>query len=213
MEQNANVIFLHLWSMNMPSTDFKPRPQVKQRIEEAAMKLIAVSDSNSLSVTDIAKAANCSLQTLYNYYGTIENLWIACGGRVLKVLSNRLVDHLQGLEDPKERCRKAFWLMLDFSERHERSVELFMSNVRFQTWMQDESFQQPEVGRIILDLIETGQNAGVLTTEIDKVAILDFIYGVLFRFIQVRQIRKEKVSNAARANVLFEMVWRAISKI
>jgi AcrR family transcriptional regulator len=213
MEQNANVIFLHLWSMNMPSTDFKPRPQVKQRIEEAAMKLIAVSDSNSLSFTDIAKAANCSLQTLYNYYGTIENLWIACGGRVLKVLSNRLVDHLQGLEDPKERCRKAFWLMLDFSERHERSVELFMSNVRFQTWMQDESFQQPEVGRIILDLIETGQNAGVLTTEIDKVAILDFIYGVLFRFIQVRQIRKEKVSNAARANVLFEMVWRAISKI
>jgi len=38
-----------------------------------------------------------------------------------------------------------------------------------------------------------------------------FFYGVLFRFIQMRQIRRKKVSNAARANVLFEMLWRAIA--
>jgi AcrR family transcriptional regulator len=195
----------------MTNIDFKPRPLVKQRIEEAAMKLIAASETTDLTFTDIAQAANCSLQTLYNYYGTIENLWMACGARVLKALSQRLIDHLQGLEDTKERFRKVFWLMLDFSERHERSVELFMSTVRFQTWMQDESFRQPELGRMMLELIESGQNVGVLTTEIDKVAILDFIYGVLLRFIQVRQIRKDQVSNAARSNVLFEMVWRAIS--
>lgn len=195
----------------MTGSKVKPRPQVKQRIEDAAMRLVVESKPGDLSFTDIAKAAHCSLQTLYNYYGNIENLWIACGSRVLKGLSGRLIDHLQGLEDPKERCRKAFWLMLDFFERHERGVEVFMSTVYFQNWMQDESFHQPEVGHVMLELIENGQAAGVLTTEVDKIAILDFIYGVLLRFIQMRQIRREKVSNAARANVLFEMLWRAIA--
>tara|TARA_B110000211_G_scaffold219902_1_gene266056 strand:+ start:9311 stop:9943 length:633 start_codon:yes stop_codon:yes gene_type:complete len=189
----------------------KVRPLVKQRIEEAAMKLIAERDSSTLTFNDVTKVAHCSLQTLYNYYGSIENLWIACGDRVLSALSDRLIDHLQGLDDPKEKCRKAFWLMLDFFERQERSVELFMSIVHFQAWMQDESFHQRKISHVMLNLIEEGQVSGELTNEVDKVAILDIVYGVVFRFAQVQQIRRTKVSNAARANVLFEMVWRAIA--
>jgi AcrR family transcriptional regulator len=189
----------------------KVRPLVKQRIEEAAMKLIAERDSSTLNFNDVTKVAHCSLQTLYNYYGSIENLWIACGDRVLSALSDRLIDHLQGLDDPKEKCRKAFWLMLDFFERQERSVELFMSIVHFQAWMQDESFHQRKISHVMLNLIEEGQVSGELTNEVDKVAILDIVYGVIFRFAQVQQIRRTKVSNAARANVLFEMVWRAIA--
>lgn len=189
----------------------KVRPLVKQRIEEAAMKLIAERDSSTLTFSDVTKVAHCSLQTLYNYYGSIENLWIACGDRVLSALSERLIDHLQGLDDPKEKCRKAFWLMLDFFERQERSVELFMSIVHFQAWMQDESFHQRKISHVMLNLIEEGQASGELTSEVDKVAILDIVYGVVFRFAQVQQIRRTKVSNAARANVLFEMVWRAIA--
>ncbi len=192
--------------------DFKPRENVKLRIEEAAMRLIADRDTSDLSFVDIAKVAHCSLQTLYRYYGTIENLWIACGARTLKVLSNRLIDHLQGLEDVKERFRKAFWLMLDFFEKREHSVELFMGTVHFQQWMKDESFRQPEISRVMLALISEGQCTGVLTTEVDKITILDFIYGILFRFVQMRQIRGEKLSNAARANALFDMLWRAIAK-
>lgn len=195
----------------MAENDFKPRPRVQDRIEKAAMQLIAARDTADLSFVDVASAAHCSLQTLYRYYGTIENLWIACGARILKVLSDRMMDHLQGLDDIKERSRKAFWLMLDFFERRERSVELFMATVHYQTWMQDESFHQPKIGRVMLDLIEEGQRKGILTTEVDKVAILDILYGVLLRFIQMRQIRRDKVSNADRANVLFEMVWRAIA--
>lgn len=195
----------------MTKESFIPRPRVKRRIEDAAMQLIAERDSSNLTFNDITKAAHCSLQTLYNYYGSIENLWIACGDRVLKALSNRLIDHLQGLESPKEKCRKAFWLMLDFFEQQERSVELFMSIVHFQTWMQHESFHQPEIGRVLLKLIEEGQVSGELTTEVDKIAILDIVYGVLLRFVQMRQLRRDKVSNAARSNILFEMVWRAIA--
>ncbi len=189
----------------------KIRPLVKQRIEEAAMKLITERDSSTLTFHDITKGAHCSLQTLYNYYGSIENLWIACGDRVLSALSDRLIDHLQGLDNPKEKFRKAFWLMLDFFERQERSIELFMSMVHFQTWMQDESFHQRKISHVILKLVEEGQASGELTDEVDKVAILDIVYGVVFRFAQVQQIRGKKVSNAARANVLFEMIWRAIA--
>ena len=195
----------------MNKNELKLRPNVQNRIESVAMLLISQRNSTTLTFVDVAAAAHCSLQTLYRYYGTIEKLWIACVARILKTISDRLIDHLQGIEDPKERCRKAFWLMLDFFEQHELSVQLFMNTMHLQTWVQDESFRQAEVSRVMLELIEEGQNAGVLTTEVDKIAILDFIYGVLFRFILFRQIRHDETSNAARANVLFEMVWRGIS--
>ena len=195
----------------MTEHKIKPRPQVQQRIEKAAMRLVAERQAIDISFDDVAAAAHCSLQTLYRYYGTMEGLWIACGAGVLKKLSERMMDHLQGIEHPKERARKVFWLMLDFFERHERSVEVFFGTVHFQKWMQHESFLQLDIGRVMLALIEDGQNRGIFTTEVDKVAILDFIYGVLLRFIQVHQIRRSKVSNAARANVLFDMLWRAIA--
>ena len=207
-----SVIFIHLIELIMKNTEFKPRADVKQRIETTAIRLISDQNSRELSFVNVAEAAHCSLQTLYRYYGTIENLWMACGARVLKKLSDRLMDHLQGLKDTKERFRKAFWLMLDFFERNERSVEFFMSSVHFQTWMENVSFKQPEISQLMLKMISEGQQAGILTTEVDKVAILDFIYGVLFRFIQMHQLRREKVSNATRANALFEMLWRAIAR-
>lgn len=174
------------------------------------MQLIVERDSADLSFVDVAKAAHCSLQTLYSYYGSIENLWIACAGLMLNSLSNRLIDHLQGIEDLKERLRKVFWLMLDYFERHERYVELFTSVVHLNTWMKDESFRQPDIGRVVLEMIEEGQKSGLLTNEVDKITILDFVYGVLFRCVQMRQIRRDELSNVARASVLFEMIWRAI---
>lgn len=195
----------------MNEVDFKPRPSVQQRIEEAAMRLIADSDVSDLTFVDIAAAAHCSLQTLYRYYGSIENLWLACTRRMLKGLGDRMLDHLHGIEGYKDKLRKVFWLILDFFERNESSVEFFLSSVRIESWMHDESFRQAEVTRTMMTMIMEGQQRRILTKEVDVATIMDFIYGLLARLMQMRRLRRGQPSNAARANVLFEMLWRAIA--
>lgn len=176
------------------------------------MRLAGSKPTSEITFMEVAADAHCSLQTLYRYYGSMENLWIACSARILKHLANRMIDHLQGIAGYKDKLRKVFWLILDFFERHDQFIRLFMETVHFQSWVNDISFKQPEVTRVVLDLIAEGQANGVLTTEVDKVAILDFIYGVVFRFVQMHQIRRIKQSNAERSQALFEMLWRAIAK-
>ncbi|KVE26044.1 hypothetical protein WS67_16880 [Burkholderia singularis] len=195
----------------MGETPTKRRPAVEARIEEATMRLATHQSPDEISFVEVAAQAHCSLQTLYRYYGSMEDLWLACAGRVLKHLGDRIIDHLQAIESYKDRMRKVFWLMLDFFERHDNFIKLFMETVHFQRWMNDISFKQPEVSRVVLDMIAEGQASGILTNEVDKVAILDFIYGVVFRFVQMHQIRRIKQSNAQRSNALFEMLWRAIA--
>lgn len=57
-------------------------------------------------------------------------------------------------------------LTLDCFKRHELSVEMFMANtVRFQSWMPDEFFRQPEIGRGMLALIADGQEQDIFTAR------------------------------------------------
>lgn len=189
----------------------KRRQLVAMRIEEATMRLAATRQTHTISFVEVAAEAHCSLQTLYRYYGTMEDLWLACSARVLKHLGDRIIDHLQAIEGFQDRLRKVFWLMLDFFERHDEFAQLFMETVHIQRWMNDMSFKQPEVTRVVLEMIAEGQENGTLTTEVDAVAILDFIYGVVFRFVQMHAVRRNRQSNAERANALFAMLWRAIA--
>lgn len=195
----------------MSDGNFKPRPKVKQRIEEAAMKLCASKAPTDITIADIAKAAHCSQQTLYRYYGGKEELWLACTARWFNRLGDRMIDHLNGIESYKDKMRKVFWLILDFFEHRENDVEIFLSIVHMQNWMLDESFQQTEVTKVMLAMIIEGQKKNILTREVDEVTILDYIYGILQRLIEMRRLRCIKQSNAERATILFEMLWRAIA--
>jgi hypothetical protein len=102
-------------------------------------------------------------------------------------------------------------LILDFFERHENDLEIFLSTVHMQNWMLHESFRQHDVSMVMLGIITEGQEKDILTKEVDNVTILDYIYGILGRLIEIWRLRRIKQSNAERATVLFEMLWRAIA--
>ena len=51
-----------------------------------------------------------SLQTIYKYYGSKEPLLFASLDAWLDKLAARMIDHLQGLSDYKEKLRKVFWV-------------------------------------------------------------------------------------------------------
>ncbi|MCK9194603.1 MAG: TetR/AcrR family transcriptional regulator, partial [Nevskia sp.] len=57
-----------------------------------------------------------------------------------------------------------------------------------------------------------GRAKGVLTDEVDEKVLLDYILGVIARLVQMYIHRGQREPLTQQANVLFEMVWRAISK-
>lgn len=186
-------------------------PATRLRIEEAALALFAEDQFHRVKLIDIARHARISLQTLYKYYGAKETVLFASLDTWLTTLARRMLDHLQGIENYRDRLRKVFWVLLDYFERNPQVAQIILSSVYLDTWREDDTFRQPELMSVFLDVIREGREAGVLNARVDEVEISDFIWGVASRNVAMWLIRGRPSGLAERAPALFEMLWRAIA--
>jgi len=187
------------------------RPEVRQRLESAVMDIFSDSDFHKANIRDVAKRAGVSFSTIYQHFGSKERLLFTFVDTWLGELTERIVDHLQGIEDLKEKLRKVLWLQLDYYERHPGLGRILFMTVPMKTWMADESFQQKKMIHLYLDVLRRGQQAGVLRSDVRAGVLLDFMMGMVQRSFFMWISRGRDGSLAAQANVFFEMVWRGMS--
>lgn len=187
-------------------------PQTRARIEQAVIEAFSRREFHRVNLIDIARGANVSLQTLYKYYGSKEALLFCSLDAVLRQLQVRMLDHLQGIENYKERLRKVFWVMLDFVERRPDVIQVLMSSVYLNTWRRQDSFQNPELFGPFIRVLGEGRMRGVLDDSVDEKLLLDFFFGFLFRLAHMHIHRGGGESLTGQSNALFEMLWRAIAK-
>lgn len=186
--------------------------ETRRRIERAVLDVFADREFHRVGLIEIARAANVSLQTIYKYYGSKEAILFSSLDAWLEKLAVRMIDHLQGIEDYKEKLRKVFWVSLDFFDHNPKVVQLMMSSVYLNTWRKQEHFQNPELFGAFMRVLAEGRATGVLNDEVSEKILLDYIFGVLFRLIQMHVLRGQKEPLTRQAPVLFEMLWRALAK-
>ncbi len=186
-------------------------PETHQRLEAAVMEIFSESDFHRANIRAIAKKAGVSFSTIYNHYGSKEGLLFSFVDKWLGILTNRIVDHLQGIEDFKEKLRKVFWLQLDYYERNPGLGRIIFMTVPMKTWMDDGTFEQKKMIKLFMDVLRQGQKEGVLNPNVRAGVLLDFMHGLVQRSFFMWVSRGQKESLAGQANVLFEMVWRAIA--
>jgi len=187
-------------------------PATRARIEQAVLDIFSEREFHRVGLIEIARGANVSLQTLYKYYGSKEALLFSGLDSWLGQLAARMIDHLQGIEDYKERLRKVFWVTLDFFDKNPKVAQIVMSSVYVNTWRKQENYQNPALFGTFIKVLQEGRQKGVLTDEVDEKILLDYIMGVLGRLVQMHIHRGQKEPLTAQANVLFGMLWRAIAK-
>lgn len=187
-------------------------PDTRARIEQAVLDIFSEREFHRVGLIEIARGANVSLQTLYKYYGSKEALLFSCLDVWLQKLAVRMIDHLQGIEDYKERLRKVFWVSLDFFEKNPKVMQLQMSSVYVNTWRKQEHYHNPELFGTFIKVLAEGRERGVLTDTVDEKYQLDFVMGLTNRLVQMYIHRGMKESLTANANALFEMLWRALAK-
>ena len=187
-------------------------PGTRARIEQAVLDIFSEREFHRVGLIEIARGANVSLQTLYKYYGSKEALLFSGLDAWLGQLAARMIDHLQGIEDYKERLRKVFWVTLDFFDKNPKVAQIMMSSVYVNTWRKQENYQNPALFGTFIKVLQEGRAKGVLTDEVNEKVLLDYIMGVMFRLVQMYILRGQKEPPTKHAGPLFEMLWRAIAK-
>src|SRR3989344_9496980 len=103
------------------------RADTLARIEKAVLTLFSTRDFHEVTLLDVAKEAHVSLQTIYKYFGSKEVLVYAMLDVMLGRLAERMIDHLQGIDDARERLRKTFWVTLDYLDKHPAGLMLLFT--------------------------------------------------------------------------------------
>lgn len=187
------------------------KPEVYKRLEKAVMDSFSHSDFHKTNIRDVAKKAGVSFATIYKHYGSKEKLVFAFVDVWLGKLTDRIVDHLQGIEDLKEKMRKVMWLQLDYYERNPGLGRIIFMTLPMETWMTDETFQQKKMINLYLEVLRKGQEEGHLNPNVRAGVLLDFMLGTVQRAFTMWISRGRTESLAAQSTVLFDMVWRAVS--
>ena len=187
------------------------RPEVSERLEKAVLDIFSNSDFHKANIRDVAKRAGVSFSTIYKHYGSKERLVFAFVDVWLGKLTERIVDHLQGIENLKEKLRKVLWLQLDYYERNPHLGRILFMTLPMATWMADETFRQKKMINLYLEVLKNGQAEGILNPKVRAGILLDFMLGLVQRSFAMWINRGQQGSLAAEANDLFEMVWRAIT--
>lgn len=187
-------------------------PDTRARIEQAVLDIFSEREFHRVGLIEVARGANVSLQTIYKYYGSKEALMFSCLDVWLGRLATRMIDHLQGIEDFKEKFRKVFWVTLDFFEKNPKVAQLIMSSVYVNTWRKQDNYQNPILFGTFIRVLGEGRAKGILNDEVDEKILLDYIFGIFARLVQMYIHRGMREPLTKQGNVLFEMLWRAIAK-
>ena len=186
-------------------------PEIYARLEKAVLEVFSNSDFHKASIRDIADKAGVSFTNIYKHYESKERLVFAFVDAWMAELTDRVFDHLQGIEDLKEKLRKVFWVQLDWYERHEDFGRIVFLTLPRKTWMADKTFEQQRLMNLFVPVLKEGQEEGILNDKVKASTLLDFLQGFVHRSFYMWIYRGKQKSLTADANVMFEMVWRGMS--
>lgn len=186
------------------------KDDIRARIEAAVLSLFSEQEFHKVSLIDIARSANVSLQTLYKYYGSKEALLFGTLDTHLGALASRMIDHLEGIENYEDRLRKVFWVIFDYFESNPGVARILASSVYLNTWSQNDTFRQPELFAVFMRVLREGRSKGILTDEVDEKVLLDVMLGIATRAITMWILREQPEGLRDQSNQLFKLVWRAV---
>ncbi len=187
------------------------RSATLDKIEKAVRQLFASSDASEITMIQIAKAANVSLQTLYKYFGDKQTVLYTIMDLVLGRLAIRMMDHLQGIDSVEDRLRKTLWVCLDFVDTHPDAV-MVLSKVSIARFHNIAIYNNKELINAFLSVLEDGQKRGVLVETVPLHILFDVFMGFISRLGIMKTIRQEDTPLNANFDALFDILWRSMSK-
>jgi len=188
----------------------KLKPEMQNRLGPVVLEIFAQGDFHEVNMRAIAKQAGVGYASLYRHFKSKEQLLFWFVNLWLSDLIERLIDHLQGLEAVKEKIRKIIWIQLDFYDRNPNVGRIIMMTVPMKTWMQDRTYRQEGLMKILMGVMAEGQQKGILDPQLPLYSIMDILLGLIGRTFVMWNHRGQKGHLTEQAGVLFELIWKAI---
>ncbi|MBL7174494.1 MAG: TetR/AcrR family transcriptional regulator [Desulfobacteraceae bacterium] len=188
----------------------KLKPSIKERLSPVVLDIFANGDFHQVNMREIAQKAGVGYATIYRHFKSKDQLLFWFVDYWLSDFVDRIIDHLQGLEEIKERIRKIVWLQLDFYNRNPNVGRIIMMTIPLKTWMQDKTYRQEKLMKLLMEVFQEGQVKKILDPVLPTRFLMDVLLGMIGRTVVMWIYRDQQGELTDQAGTLFEMIWRAI---
>jgi AcrR family transcriptional regulator len=150
--------------------------ETRRRILNAAIRCVAEGGYAQATVREIARAADVTSASLYNYFATKRELLKATAQSIEELTLPRLRAAAQGHADVVDRLDA----LLDESDRLMREYPYLAA---FERAMRAESDDSNRAGvqairGLIAEIIDNAHRAGALATDVDADAVVDVLFAL-----------------------------------
>ena len=194
----------------------KNRPKTrKDRIMDAALRIFAEKGFQSATITEISKEAGVSEATIYEYFGTKEDLLFAIPEKITNETldkSTKVIPYIKGVEG-KIRAILLFYVQLYQSNPHYSALVLLqlMSNKRFRQTPAHAAIRRSSHG--LLDCIKEGIADGTFKKDSNPYLIRSMLMGTiehLFIHWHMQGMPKRKTSIIDMLDPFIEIILDGI---
>ncbi len=194
----------------------KNRPKTrKDRIMDAALRIFAEKGFQNATITEISKAAGVSEATIYEYFGTKEDLLFAIPEKITNDTfeeSSKVIPYIKGVEG-KIRAILLFYVQLYQSNPNYSALVLLqlMSNRRFRQTPAHAAIRTS--AHTLLDCIREGIADGTFKKDSNPYLIRSMFMGTiehLFIHWHMQGMPKKKLGIADMLDALLETVFDGI---
>jgi AcrR family transcriptional regulator len=184
--------------------------EIHKRLETAVIKVFSEVDFYQANMREIARQAGMSFGTIYKYYKNKDHLLFAFIRYWFSMLQDRIRDHLQGIDDTREKLRKLIWVQLEYFERNEDIGRIIWIRTPNSAWMADKTYESNSLLEIILEILQEGRARGVIDSNIRTSMCVNLITSTIsWAFMDWIYKGKER-SLVDELEPIFEFVWCAV---
>jgi TetR/AcrR family transcriptional regulator, fatty acid metabolism regulator protein len=153
----------------------------KDRIMDAALRIFAEKGFQNSTITEISKEAGVSEATIYEYFGTKEDLLFAIPEKITNETlekSTKIIPYIKGVEG-KIRAILLFYIQLYQSNPHYSALVLLqlMSNKRFRQTPAHAAIRRSS--HALLDCIKEGIADGTFKKDSNPYLIRSMLMGTI----------------------------------
>ncbi|MGB9699586.1 MAG: TetR/AcrR family transcriptional regulator [Thermodesulfobacteriota bacterium] len=153
----------------------------KQLILRVATEIFAQKGFNEATIAEIARQANISEGSIYDYFKNKEDLLFSIPEERMENFLSGLQEHLQGVKGALSKLRKLIWYHLNFYEKNKDYVLILLQNIHLNPrfYSTRAYYLIREFSKIVAQIIEEGKQEGVLKENIDSLLLRDAILGAI----------------------------------
>jgi AcrR family transcriptional regulator len=149
------------------------RAQVRVRVFEALVDLMAERPFAAVTMADLAERAGVGRTALYNHFADREAVLVAYAGEETRSYVARLEADLAATDDPVERLRVYVRHHRDFAESTHLGFGPEVMGVLSRESLTELRQHVHDVERVLRRVLEEGREAGVLTVvDLDEAVLL-----------------------------------------